>query len=134
MGAGGQRDCHRACGPGRKALAVTDLRGPHPSSPSEGVLSGDSLDVYLNDSVYWGKVPIEAWDYSIGGFPVLRKWLSYRDVRVLGRSLSVAEARGFGDLVRRITALLLLGPDLDASYANVRGTAIEWSQFRPNHE
>jgi len=57
------------------------------------VLGNQVLDIYLNDHARWRGVPGAAWDYKIGGFQVLRKWLSYRDTRVLGRDLTTAEAR-----------------------------------------
>ncbi|WP_225878070.1 type ISP restriction/modification enzyme [Spongiactinospora rosea] len=72
--------------------------------------------MYLNDCVRWREVPAAVWDYKIGGFPVLRKWLSYREKRVLKRDLIVAEARAFTDIVRRLTAFVLYGPKLDANY------------------
>jgi hypothetical protein len=77
------------------------------------------LDVYLNEQSRWRGVPAAAWDYKIGGFQVLRKWLSYRDRRVLGRDLTTAEARAFTHITRRLTALVLLGPKLDANYIGV---------------
>ena len=61
-------------------------------------------------------MPGAAWDYKIGGFQVLRKWLSYRDKRALGRDLTAGEARTFTAIARRLTALVLLGPELDANY------------------
>ncbi len=60
--------------------------------------------------------PGAAWDYKIGGFQVLRTWLSYRGKRALGRDLTVGEARTFTAIARRLTALVLLGPELDANY------------------
>ena len=64
-------------------------------------------------------VPAAVWDYKIGGFQVLRKWLSYRDKRALGRDLTTAEARAFTTIARRLTALVLLGPKLDANYLRI---------------
>ncbi|WKD32590.1 type ISP restriction/modification enzyme [Streptomyces xanthophaeus] len=83
------------------------------------VLGEQVLDIYLNDDVRWRGVPGAAWDFKIGGFQVLRKWLSYRDKRALGRDLIAAEARTFTTLARRLTALALLGPELDASYVEI---------------
>ncbi len=77
------------------------------------------LDIYLNDHARWRSVPAAAWDFKIGGFQVLRKWLSYRERRVLGRDLTVAEARVFTTITRRLTALALLGAKLDANYIAV---------------
>ena len=83
------------------------------------VLGGQLLDIYLNDHAYWRGVPGAVWDYKIGGFQVLRKWLSYRDRRVLDRDLTSGEARAFTATARRLTALVLLGPKLDANYLGV---------------
>jgi hypothetical protein len=84
------------------------------------VLGNQVLDIHLNDRAFWRSVPEASWDYKIGGFQVLRKWLSYRDKRVLGRDLTIAEARTFTTIARRLTKLVLLGRKLDANY---RGTA-----------
>ena len=80
------------------------------------VLGEQVLDIYLNNHARWRGVPGAIWDYKIGGFQVLRKWLSYRDKRVLGRALTTTEARAFTTIARRLTALVLLGPKLDTNY------------------
>ena len=80
------------------------------------------LDIYLNDQARWRAVPAAAWDFKIGGFQVLRKWLSYRERRVLGHDLTIAEARVFTNITRRLTALVLLGAKLDANYIAVTGS------------
>lgn len=49
---------------------------------------------------------------------MLRKWLSYRDRRVLGRDLT-AEARAFTNIARRLTGLVLLSARLDANYIGI---------------
>jgi hypothetical protein len=74
------------------------------------------VDVYLNGDSFWAAVPTNVWDYTLGGYQVLKKWLSYREEPLLGRPLHEDEARYFAQVVRRITAILLLGPALDASY------------------
>lgn len=67
---------------------------------------GNMVDVYLNDRTYWKDVPIEVWEYRLGGYQVLKKWLSYREFKVLGRRLSVAEVTWFSEAVRRIASIL----------------------------
>jgi hypothetical protein len=88
------------------------------------------LDVYLNDGTFWSCVPLPAWELRIGGFQVLKKWLSYREEGdgppLLGRPLTVAEAREFTDLVRRLTAVVLLADELDASFAAVAESCWWW--------
>lgn len=83
------------------------------------LLGSDVVDVYLNDAVCWAAVPEAVWDYKIGGFQVLRKWLSYRESVVLGRSTTVQEVREFSDICRRLTELVLMGPRLDSNYVAV---------------
>ena len=77
---------------------------------------GIPLRVYLNDGAYWDNVPSRAWEYRIGGFQVAKKWLSYRAGKVLGRALTDDEVLTFADIIRRLSALLLLAEELDGNY------------------
>jgi len=77
------------------------------------------VDVYLNGDAFWAAVPTNVWKYTLGGYQVLKKWLSYREEPLLGRPLHEDEARYFAQVVRRIAAILLLGPALDASYGAI---------------
>jgi len=76
--------------------------------------------VWLNATTDWTHVPAAVWDYTLGGYPVLKKWLSYREAKLLGRPLTPEEAVEFTRIARRIAAILLLGPALDGSYAAVK--------------
>jgi hypothetical protein len=76
----------------------------------------EAVDVHLNDDVYWANVPSGVWAYTLGGYQVLKKWLSYRSYDVLGRSLHLHEVEEFTCIARRIAALLLLYPALNANY------------------
>ena len=80
-------------------------------------------DVFLNEAVCWRNVPEKVWDFPIGGYQVIKKWLSYRELSLLGRPLHEDESRYFAQVVRRIAAILLLGPALDASYQAILPTA-----------
>jgi hypothetical protein len=57
---------------------------------------------------------------------VFKKWLSYRERAVLGRPLTINEAREAAAIVRRLAALVVMGPDLDANYAAVKLAAYSW--------
>ena len=72
-----------------------------------GALGESTFDVYLNGEAFWRNVPSAIWDYRLGGYQVLKKWLSYREQKVLGRSLRPDEVQHFADTARRIGALLL---------------------------
>jgi len=49
----------------------------------------------------------------------MKKWLSYRERALLGRSLTADEVREVTQMTRRIAAILLLVPALDANYGAV---------------
>ena len=58
--------------------------------------SDDStLDIHLNDNARWSNVPAAVWNYKLGGYQVLKKWLSYREHKVLGRNMHPDEVRHF---------------------------------------
>ena len=71
------------------------------------VLGDKTFDVYLNGEAFWRNIPAAVWDYRLGGYQILKKWLSYRERKVLGRNLRAAEVQHFADTARRIAALLL---------------------------
>lgn len=89
-------------------------------------LGEQTCDVYLNPRAYWKNIPARVWGYYIGGYPVIKKWLSYREGKLLGRPLTVEEARYVRDMARRITALCLLQPQLDANYVAVKASLYPW--------
>ena len=68
---------------------------------------GDTtFDIYLNDVAYWRNVPAAVWTYKLGGYQVLKKWLSYREQKVLGRPLHPEEIQHFTNTARRIARIL----------------------------
>ena len=85
-----------------------------PYTPEERAALGAALpalgettfDIHLNDRAYWRNVPAAVWGYKLGGYQVLKKWLSYRERGVLGRALSASEVAHFAETARRVAALL----------------------------
>ena len=69
-------------------------------------LGDGTLDVYLNGRAYWRNVPSAVWSYKLGGYQVLKKWLSYRERGVLGRAMKAEEVQHFTDTARRIGAVV----------------------------
>ena len=76
--------------------------------PGQGKLTqhSEAVDVWLNDHTYWANVPRPVWQYRLGGYQVLKKWLSYRDHKVLNRPLKLDEVNHFTQTARRIAAIL----------------------------
>ena len=70
-------------------------------------LGEKTLDVYLNDRAFWRNIPAAIWDYKLGGYQVLKKWLSYRESDVLGRVLMPEEVLYFAEMTRRVGGIML---------------------------
>ena len=70
------------------------------------ILGDATIDVYLNDNARWSNVPAAVWNYKLGGYQVLKKWLSYRESKVLGRCLLPEEVQHFTDTASRVAAIL----------------------------
>ncbi|HUF70290.1 MAG TPA: type ISP restriction/modification enzyme [Longimicrobiales bacterium] len=83
---------------------------------------GDVVDIHLNDIACWRNVPKAVWEYTIGGYQVIKKWLSYRENKLLGRGLTPDEARYVTEIARRMAALVALQPNLDQNYGTVTST------------
>jgi hypothetical protein len=83
-------------------------------------LGNTVVDVYLNGLCAWTNVPEKVWELYIGGYQVMKKWLSYREYSFLKRPLTLAEAEEVQAMARRLTALCLLQPELDANYHKVK--------------
>jgi hypothetical protein len=91
-------------------------------------LGATTRDIYLNDVAYWRNVPAGVWSYTIGGYQVMKKWLSYRERSLLGRDLSKDEAREVMNMGCRVAAILLLEPALDANYRAVTVATWAWDR------
>ena len=82
-------------------------------TPEERAALGDTVatlgettfDIHLNGNAFWRNVPAAVWTYRLGGYQVLKKWLSYREQDILGRALTPKEIQHFTDTARRIAAI-----------------------------
>ena len=72
------------------------------------ILGETTFDVYLNERAFWRNLPAAVWTYKLGGYQVLKKWLSYREHSILTRSLSAEEVQYFANTARRIGDFLLV--------------------------
>ena len=109
-------------GAGDAVMPGTGRAAERPFTPTERAVLAPALpalgettfDIHLNDRAHWRNVPAAVWNYRLGGYQVLKKWLSYRERSVLGRPLRPEEVHHFTNTTRRIAATLLLthaGPD-----------------------
>ena len=86
-----------------------------PYTPEERAAMGHGLpglgettfDIYLNTRAFWRNIPAHVWTYKLGGYQVLKKWLSYREREILGRMLTPEDVQHFTDTARRIGAIVV---------------------------
>ena len=86
-----------------------------PYTPEERAAMGNGLpmlgettfDIYLNARAFWRNIPAHVWTYKLGGYQVLKKWLSYREREILGRMLTPEDVQHFTDTARRIGAIVV---------------------------
>jgi len=89
-------------------------------------LGESTYDIYLNDRAYWRNIPEKVWNYYIGGYQVIKKWLSYREQPLLGRPLTPDEVEEVTHMARRLAAIVLLEPALNANYQTVKAHPYPW--------
>ena len=85
-----------------------------------------TMDVYLNATAYWKNVPLPVWNFTVGGYQVMKKWLSYREEKLLGRALTLDELDYVTAMARRLAALVSLQTKLDENYRAVTTNGYAW--------
>jgi hypothetical protein len=113
--------------PGQGRLTERDYAAAEIATGAHAELLGArTFDVFLNPDVFWRNVPLTVWNFTIGGYQVVKKWLSYRERSILGRPLAIEETRHVRDTARRLAAVTLMGPALAANYGRCRAEPYEW--------
>jgi Type ISP C-terminal specificity domain/Eco57I restriction-modification methylase len=77
-----------------------------------GRYSASTQTIFWNESAGWRNVPQRVWDYEVGGFQVLPKWLGYRHAS-RGHTLTSAEIEYVTMVCRRISTLVELESGAD---------------------
>ena len=69
-------------------------------------LGETTFDIHLNAHALWRNLPATVWHYKLGGYQVLKKYLSYREHQILNRPLTPEEVQHFTNTARRLAAIL----------------------------
>ena len=95
-----------------RVLDILTLEVTRRLDGQQGVCGKIAFDIYLNARACWRDVPTNVWTYKLGGYQVLKKWLSYRERRKLHLPLKPEEVQHFADTARRIAAMRLVSTSL----------------------
>ena len=61
------------------ALSDSNRKARSDKDAIVALLGERTFDVYLNADAMWANVPAKVWEYTLGGYQVIKKWLSYRE-------------------------------------------------------
>lgn len=101
-------------------------RLPRETEPMQAAWGEATGDLFINEVAFFQHVPAAVWRYELGGYPVLKKWLGYRQAsRRDGQPLSVGKARHARSIIQRVAAMLVLHERLDDLYS--RACADAWT-------
>jgi hypothetical protein len=110
------------CMPGKGKVEVRSTK----DEKQRKLFGEKTLDIHLNNVACWANIPEPVWNFYIGGYQVIKKWLSYREKSILGRGLRLEEAEYLTEMARRLASLVLLQPELDANYEAVKSDTWHW--------
>lgn len=81
----------------------------------------DQKRVYINDSQYFEGIEPEVWNYYIGGYHILDKWLKGRK----GRALSPDDIKHYCKIVTTLRKTIEIQREIDKLYPRVENSLIE---------
>ncbi len=89
---------------------------------SEGFrYDADTERKYINEGQYFAPVPVELWEYQVGGYQVLHKWLKDRKER----RLSVEEIRTYCRIVTALRRTIEAQEEIDALYPRIEEDIVQ---------
>ena len=105
--------------------------GEHLATEFGDVWGERTGDLFVNDHAFFANVPEQVWHYQLGGYPVLKKWLGYRQAdRRDGKPLTDDERKWIRQVIQRVAALLALGPLLNALYQDATANAFTIEELK----
>ncbi len=78
--------------------------------------------VYINREQHFAPVPIDVWEYQIGGYQVCEKWLRDRK----DRKLDLHDIRTYCRIVTALKKTIEIQNQIDEIYPAVESETIPW--------
>lgn len=85
-------------------------------------------EIILDAITRWKGAPEKVWNYTLGGYHIVKKCPRYREQSLLHGPLTGKEAQQFTDPARRIATLLQQNPEMDAHYRASSGVTAVMGQ------
>jgi hypothetical protein len=78
-------------------------------------------NVFINDSQYFSNIPQEVWEYQIGGYQVMAKWLKDRK----GRALSLDDIHHYIRVAKALQLTIEIQNKIDKIYPQIGNKPLE---------
>jgi predicted helicase len=106
---------------------IETLRASFPETGSDIVekLTYEHVNscVVINDTQWFSNIPVEVWNYEVGGYQVCERWLRQR----FGRKLNSDDQITYMKMIGAIKRTIQLQQELDRLYSQVESTSFEMS-------
>jgi len=81
--------------------------------------------IYINEKQYFEPIEKETWEYMIGGYQVLDKWLKDRNIKKLNRGLNPDEIKHYCKVATAIKKTIEIQKEIDKIYSKVEKNLIK---------
>jgi len=105
---------------------IAKFQGKADNKVEKPMYDKKSKRVYINKTQYFEGVENDVWEYEIGGYQVLSKWLKYRK----GRQLSLGEIRHYCKIVTVVKETIEIQDEIDKLYPDVEKSIIDFKESR----
>ncbi|MCK4387270.1 MAG: N-6 DNA methylase [Dehalococcoidia bacterium] len=103
---------------------ITKFQGSGDNQVEKPTYHKEDNRVYINDDQYFERIEKEVWEYQIGGYQVLDKWLKDRK----GRKLSLEEIKHYCQITTALKKTMEVQQKIDSLYADIEKETIEISR------
>jgi predicted helicase len=103
---------------------IARFQGKGSSRVEKPLYDGKEERVYINKTQYFEGIRKEVWEYQIGGYQVLPKWLKDRKER----SLDLEDVKHYCRIVTALKETIDVQREIDAVYPQVEESAIAFSK------
>jgi len=107
---------------------VAKFQGHGDNTIEKPVYNKERKRSYINKTQYFEGIEKDVWEYQIGGYQVLSKWLKYRK----GRKLSLEDIKHFCKVATALKKTMEIQEEIDKLYPDVEKDVIEFKENRQN--
>lgn len=110
------------------SIPITKFQGKGNNIVRKPLFIEEESRIYINKVQYFKGIEQDVWEYQIGGYEVLYKWLKDRK----GKELSLKEIKQYCRVVTALKRTIEIQDQIDKLYPDVEKEIIEFKENRKN--